>query len=113
VNGRGLLVHSSAREVDRRADRLKRTIGGMKPTPERPLSKAERQALDAIEAGFAAERRARRRRRRIVVLSVCTAALAAIGLAAPQAALTLSAAIAVAFAGPMMMALCWRMARPD
>lgn len=81
----------------------------MAPKPERPLSKAERLALDAIEAGFASERRARRRRWQMILLSVAVAALVAIGVASPVAALTLVAAIAVAFAGPLMMRLCWRL----
>jgi hypothetical protein len=74
----------------------------------RPLSNAERQALDAIEAGFVRERRLRRRRWRIALLAVAVAALAVVALVAPVAALTLCAAIAVAFVGPLVITLFWR-----
>jgi drug/metabolite transporter superfamily protein YnfA len=81
--------------------------------PERPLSRAERGALAAMEAGFAVERRARRRRRRLVLLALGLAVLAVVGVLAPLAALTLAAAVAVAFAGPIVIVLFLRVGRID
>jgi drug/metabolite transporter (DMT)-like permease len=80
----------------------------MAPRSDRPLSNAERRALDAIEAGFARERQLRRRRWWIVLLVVVTTALATVAVIAPVAAVTLCLAIAVAFAGPLVITLFWR-----
>jgi hypothetical protein len=81
--------------------------------PERPLSRAETRALDAIESGFVFEHRTRHRRRNAVLLAVGVAALAVIALFAPTAAFTLVAFVAVAFAGPVMVALFLRVAQID
>jgi fatty acid desaturase len=77
----------------------------MAPVPERPLSKAESKSLDAIESGFTAEHWARRRRRLMGLVAMFVTAVLAIGLIAPTPALVLCALVALAFAGPLMVAL--------
>ena len=82
-------------------------------TPDRPLTSAESRALDAIESGFVFEHRTRRRRQRIAVLVSAVVALAIVAVLAPPAALTLGAAIALAFAGPLVVSVWLRILRVD